>query len=344
MGSSRPTSDDSQTIFGNPNAKQHSIIGFLHLFLWLCFSLNSVAQAREVPGFGSMRLVKGNVEFENCLNKPGCATKFYRFLSQATLEQGFAMEGASAGTSALVQRHSGWMTGAMIHSFPLSPPRKNLMGKEENTQFSPVFPKLFAGKLWDEGDKHWGLAGTFLPPVPVNGAGALNLGVVGSHARPLGEGTTRAGLDVDVTFIRATAPVVASKEQADSAEEEGYEDNLKPEVFGQRCDPEVGCVDTFTVANIGVRGGLSWALGERFFPYLQVGLTVVNEWLYVQYDDSRWSVFALQPTMHTGAGWTPWDAVSLSAGTSVGLKQANQNEQGTVGIFYKLTGSAAYLF
>jgi hypothetical protein len=48
--------------------------------------------------------------------------------------------------------------------------------------------------------------------------------------------------------------------------------------------------------------------------------------------------------MHTGAGWTPWDAVSLSAGTSVGLKQANQNEQGTVGIFYKLTGSAAYLF
>jgi hypothetical protein len=80
------------------------------------------------------------------------------------------------------------------------------------------------------------------------------------------------------------------------------------------------------------------------FPYLQTGLTVVNEWLYVQYDDSTWSVFALQPTIHTGAAWTPWSTVSLSAGMSAGLKQANQNEAGTVGAFYKLTGSAAVLF
>ena len=302
------------------------------------------AWARESPGFGGVRLVEGTVDFEDCLQVPACASDFYRFLGQGTLEQGFAMEGASVATSAIVNRHTGWVAGGLLHTFPFAGPRENLSGKEENTQFSPVFPKILGGKRFDRDQMHYALGVTMLPPVPVNGASALNLGVDASMAKTLVDGSTRVGVDLDFTFVRARAPVVASKDQMESAEEDGYEDNVSREVFESRCDPDSGCVDTFTIANLTVLGGISWKVSDVWFPYLRGGLAITNEFLYVQYDDSHWRQFGVQPQAQGGTAWAPADALFLSLGGAMGLKQANQNPADKVGLFYKITGAAAYQF
>ncbi len=317
------------------------------LFGLLLFVFVPTAAAVESAGFGGVRFVSGDIEFEDCLNSSGCAQKFYRFLGEATLEQGFAMESASPATSSLIHRvqgDEGYVAGGMINTFPFSPPRKNLAGKEENTSFSPVFPKLLFGKLWSKDDHFYGLGFTALPPVPVSGASALNLGMDASVAQLMSDDKTRMGLEVDFSFIRAKAPVVASKEQMENAEEEGFDNNVKEETYEERCDPDTGCIDTFTVANLSLRGGMSWQLCETLFPYAKLGLSVVNERLYVQYDNSKWATFALQPTAHLGSGWTPAKSIFLSTGLSVGLQQANQNPSESLGIFYRLEGSAAARF
>jgi hypothetical protein len=299
------------------------------------------ASAAPSPGFGGVTLVSGTPGFSACLQSSGCAGRFYRFLAQASLEQGFAMEGSSVATSAVVNRHSGLVAGGLLHTFPFGGPRENLEGKTENTQFSPVFPKLLVGKLFDRGDKHWGLGASFLPPVPVGGAAALSLGLDGSFAKTLENGRTRMGVDVDFSFIRAKAPVTASKEHAET---EGLEDHIETEVFEERCDPDVGCIDVFKVANLALKTGMSWQCGERLYPYAQVGLSITNEWLYVDYDGTSWAHFGLQPTLHGGGAWTPTDKVFLSLGSTLGLKQTNQNPSETLGLFFKLTGSAALMF
>jgi len=312
------------------------------VIFWMCIGVASAD--RQSPGFGGMRIVSGNVDFEGCLSQPGCASSFYRFLAQATLEQGFAMEGSAAGTQTTVQRRDGWIAGGLIHSFPFSGPRENLSGKEENTSFSPVFPKLYVGKMWTNGEKHYGLSGNFLPPVAVQGARALNLGMMGSVSKTLENGTTRAGVDVDVSFIRAAAPVTASEEQVASAETEGFDTNVDPSLVDERCDTETGCIDIFMVANVSVRGGVAWQWGEQWFPYAQVGLTLFDEWLRVDYDDSTWWGIGLQPTAHSGTGWSASEAILLTIGGSLGLKQPNQNPDEKLGAFYKVTGSASYRF
>jgi opacity protein-like surface antigen len=311
------------------------------MWLWLLM-WSTLAQAQPSPGFGGVSLSSGTpeAEFESCLSKSGCAGRFYRFLAQATLEQGFAMEGASVATSAVVNRHTGFVAGGLLHTFPFSSPRENLAGKTENTQFSPVFPKLLVGKLFDQGDTHWGLGATLLPPIPVGGAAALNIGLDGSYAKTLSDGRTRMGVDVDFSFVRATAPVTASDEHMESPEEDG----LKTEVYEANCDPDVGCIDVFKVANLAVKAGMSWMLGERFMPYTQVGISFTNEWLYVDYDGTRWTHFGIQPTLSAGGAWTPSESIFLSLGGSLGLQQSNQNPADHPGVFAKLTGSAATRF
>ena len=82
---------------------------------------------------------------------------------------------------------------------------------------------------------------------------------------------------------------------------------------------------------------------EVLFPYASVGLMVVNQGLQVEYDDTRWKLFALQPTLHAGAGWAPAEPVLLSLGADLGLKQKNQSTKGA-GVFYRLAGAAGYRF
>jgi hypothetical protein len=289
-------------------------------------------------GFGSARLAGGDPPFIGCLNSPTCSDDFFKFLNQATLEQGFAMQGAAPISSSVVNRRNGWIVGGLLHTFPFAPPRKNLSGKTENTQFSPVLPKLAAARLWDAGDAHIGLGMTALPPIPVQGAAALILGLDASMAWNMGDSPHRCGMEADFTFVRASAPVAASKEQFD--DREGYsEGHLSEDKYMSNCDPEKGCIDVFTVVDFEIRSRVSWAVADVLFPYAAVGLMVVNQGLHVEYDDTRWKLFALQPTMHGGAAWAPADPVLLSLGLDLGLKQGNQSPEG-VGAFYRIEAAA----
>ena len=293
-------------------------------------------------GFGSARLVGGEPSFIGCLNQTDCADSFFSFLNQASLEQGFAMQGASPLTSSLVNHQNGFIIGGFLHTFPLAPPRENLSGKEENTQFSPVLPKLTGGYLWDMTDAHAGVGMSFLPPIPVQGAAALILGVDASLAWEMGDSPHRYGIEADFTFVRATAPVTASNEQFENRDDFSS-DNIEEDKYMSNCDPDKGCIDVFSLADFEVRSVVAWSIADVLTPYVSAGLTIVNQSLHVEYDDTRWQLFALQPTLHTGAGWAPVDPVLLTLGADLGLKQANQSTNG-VGAFYRFAAGAGYRF
>lgn len=286
-------------------------------------------------GFGSFGLVDGDPDFIGCLNGESCADRFFSFLNQATLEQGFAMQGGPSMASAVVNHHTGWSVGGMLHTFPLGPPRVNLSGKTENTQFSPVLPKLAAARTWDSGTHHKGIGLTVLPPIPVQGAAALILGLQASLARDTESG--RMGLEADFSFVRAKAPVSASEEQLEDS------DQVDAETYDTNCDPDTGCIDTFSLANLELVWRRSWDIGAHWTPNLGLGLAVLNERLEIQYDGTSWSQFGVQPAVHLGTAWTPKEAIFLSAGGSAALRQSNQSPDG-LGLFYRLEGSAAYRF
>ncbi len=147
-----------------------------------------------------------------------------------------------------------------------------------------------------------------------------------------------ADLDKAQVEAAATAPVSASEEQLEDSE-----GHLEAEVVEANCDSERGCIDTFSLINLEILARMGWTVGDQLVPYLGAGLTVLSERLYIQYDDTNWSAFGLQPALHAGSAWTPSKPVFLSAGASVGLRQANQSPDG-LGVFYRLEGAAAYRF
>ena len=310
----------------------------------------TVAAAEPGNGFGSARLVDGTPDFSDCIEGGGtCQDDFYAFLSESMLSQGLTMQDHALGTSTLTHRRTGWTVGGSLGVFPLGPPPENLSGKEENTQFSPVFPRLTAG--WMTGESAKGQAGvglSFTPPVPVQGASALGLGLNGALTR--GSATdVRLGLEGDLSFIRANAPIAATEDQVADRDNFSNPDNLDPEQFDEVCGEDVdagagGCIDTYTQLNFSVRAGQSWHTASGFTPYLKVGATLVNEWLYIKYDDTTWGLTAVQPTVHAGSGWNIGEHVFLAAGATAALRQANQSESGSMGLFYTFEGAAAWAF
>ncbi len=309
--------------------------------LFVLLSMGSIAVASpDGNGFGSFGLADGSPPFIGCLRADSCSDSFFKFLNQASLEQGFAMQGGAPFASSVVNHHSGFTLGGMLHSFPFAPPRKNLAGKTENTRFSPVLPKVAAAWTFDEGPRHLGLGFTALPPIQIQGASALVLGFSGSVARDVKPG--RIGLEADFSFVRARAPVSASQGQLDDADEYS-EGHLDEDKVAANCDAELGCIDTFTVANLELLARMGWRLGDVLVPHVGVGLTVLNERLHIQYDDTSWSLLGLQPAVHAGAAWTPASPTFLSLGASAGLRQANQSPDG-IGVFTRIEGSAGYRF
>lgn len=309
------------------------------LGLWIALAGSAAAQDN---GFGSARLVAGTPEFESCLDSAGCQDNFYRFLTESMVEQGFAMQNHSQSTSALVNRHSGVHVGGSFGTFPFEGEAVNLSGKTENTSYSPVFPRIAAGWLGDRGDRRVAVGGFFTPPVPVGGAQALQLGAEGGVALHRAD-ESGFGVEGDLTFLRATAPIVASEEQFENRDDFNNPDNLDPDTYEEICGDE-GCLDTFTMFNAGVRAGYSWWLDSGLVPYAKVGVAVVNERLDVEYDATSWAIFAIQPSVHGGVGWNIGENLNLAAGMSAALQQANQNENDSIGAFYKVDASAAWVF
>ncbi len=311
----------------------------------LLLTLASVAFAQD---FGQARLVDGTPDFRGCIEGGGsCQTDFFRFLTHSMMEQGFTLQNHPVATSTLTERRLGWTVGGQLATFPFAAPRKNLSGKAENTSFSPVYPRVFAG--WrggeDDGRQH-GLGVSLLPPVPVQGASAMTAGVDGSISWG---GASRWGVEGDFTWVRVRAPIVATEDQLADRDNWSNPDNLDPDQFDAVCGEDVadgagGCIDRYGLYNLGLRAAVSQALGGGWVPCAKLGVNIVNERMYVKYDDTTWHVFALQPAAHAGVAWNAGDHLFLAAGGSAAYQQANQDEEGQAGVFTKLEGSAAWAF
>ena len=321
----------------------------LALLAPLVFIVSTSTLAAPPEGFGAARLVSGTPDFSNCIESGGaCQADFYRFLGNSMLEQGFTMQHHALLTSPLSNRRAGWVAGGDLATFPFAAPRENLSGKQENTSFSPVFPQLVGGHVFDGAADGQGAVGlSLLPPVPVGGASALSVAVDAAYAWGPADGT-RWGVEGGLSYVRATAPIVATKEQVANRDDFSNPDNLDPEQFDAVCGADVaagadGCLDTFSLVNLTLRGGWSPALGA-WAPYAKAGITVVNELLFVKYDDTTWGVFALQPSLHGGTSWAPGDHVLLGVGASAAVQQANQSEDDQVGLFVTLEGAAGWRF
>jgi hypothetical protein len=292
--------------------------------------------------FGRAELVEGTPDFTGCLASTDCADAFYGFLSESLIDQGFAMQHQATMTSATVRgAPGGGVVGGGINTFPFGDPPENLSGKAENTQFSPVFPSIQGGRVQElDGGRRLGLGGAFLPPIPVDGASALLLAVDASLAWEQEAGAW--GVESDLSFVRAKAPVAATDEQLEDRENWSNPDNLDPVRYAEVCGTE-GCKDTFLATHLGLRGARSWQLGIAR-PHVQAGVNVIHERLSVQYDATTWALFAIQPVVAAGVGLEPGERVFLHAGGRVGLRQPNQNRDGEMGLFYRFEGSAGWRF
>jgi hypothetical protein len=265
------------------------------------------------------------------------------------VEQGFAMQSNGLSNTPLSERRAGISVGGQVSTFPFSPPRENLSGKEENTSFSPVFPRLEVGyttALTERSQRSLGLH--LLPPLRVNGASALLVAVEAGQSWGDGEGR-RLGLEADLSYLRALAPITATEEQLSQRDEWSNPDNLDPEQFEAVCGSDVaegaaGCIDRFSFVNVGLRAGWSDAVGESLFPYAKAGLNVVNERMFVKYDGTTWGLFALQPSLHGGVVWAPGEAARLGLGGSTALRQRNQSTEDRFGLLETIEGSAGWHF
>ncbi|MFT4625009.1 MAG: hypothetical protein ACI8PZ_003675 [Myxococcota bacterium] len=291
---------------------------------------------------GQATLVDGTPEFRDCLGNPGCADRFYRFLSISMAEQGFTMQNEAQLSSAVLTRREGVHIGGSLSTFPFSKPRENLSGKEENTSYSPVLPRLRGGWLGGSDTLAVGVAGSVLPPIPVGGASALVLGAEGSLAAVLGP--WRVGGELDFSYTRARAPIVASEEQYESRDEFDNANNLDPAVYERVCLPD-GCVDTFVVANTALKVAASVEVGP-VSPYAKLGLSMIHETLQVEYDDTRWRVAGLQPTASLGAVLLPGDHLGLALGAVFATRSASidPEEPYGLGLFFGLEGGLSWTF
>ena len=290
-------------------------------------------------------ILEGNPEFAGCINGGGdCADRFYRFLGLSMAEQGFTFQNDPQIVSPTLSRRDGFAAGALVTTFPFAKPRENLSGKEENTDYSPVLPRIFGGWTGDVSKVRVGGGAFFLPPIPVGGASAFVAGLEGGAALKVG-GAARVGLELDMTYTRARAPIVASEAQYENRDTLDNPNNLNPETYEAVCVPAGGCVDTFTVANGGLRVAAAVDVGP-VSPYVKLGINTVSERLSVMYDDTKWGLSGVQPAAHTGALLAVGDHVDLALGSAFALRPAalNEDPEGGAGLFFKLQGAAAYRF
>lgn len=292
------------------------------------------------------RLLEGTPEFESCLSSETCTANFYAFLGEAMAEQGYTMQHNALNTSAAVNEQSGWVAGATISTFPFAPPRENLSGKEENSSFSPVLPRLEFGRLDSLAGLHVGAGMFFLPPIPVQGASAAMAGVDLSAAKEIGP--LSLGGELDGTWVRARAPVVASEQQYENRDSFDNPSNLSEATYEAVCVPAPnGCVDTFTLLSSELRFVARVSVGHgvaRFSPFLKLGLAYVQERLWVMYDDTLWGISGVQPGAQMGTGWMPHERVFLAASASVAYKPEQLSTSDGAGAFFKLEGGASVRF
>ena len=162
-------------------------------------------------GAPQARLIEGAPEFTDCLGDPSCEARFGQFLAGSTIDQAFSMRPGPMAVSAAIAPGPRGAVGARLDTFPIAPPPTNLSGKEENTQFSPVLPRLVGAFGGENVSAHLG----FLPAIPVGGASAWI--VSGGVTAGKDVGGVRLGSEVDFGFVGARAPSAAACSRAGPA-------------------------------------------------------------------------------------------------------------------------------
>ena len=287
-------------------------------------------------------LTDGTPEF-GCTASDSCP-RFYGFLSHSMVEQGFTLEHVDSGAAIYHLPEPGLRLGGALTTFPFAGPRENLSGKEENTAFSPVLPRLQVGGSQVSDD--WVTAAdlAFTPPVPVGGAsalvGSLTLGV----ARTVRDGV-RLGGELAFTGVSVRAPIVATEEQFEEREDWENPDNLDPETYEAVCGSQPnGCVDRFSLANSAVRVGFAVDLPAQLVVTTRLGLGYLREQLWVQYDDTTWVLQGLQARAHLDVAWRYRERLSIGLGTSLAYRPPGLSESGSAGALFKLRGAISWRF
>ena len=291
----------------------------------------SIAHAK----FGQTTLSAGSPDFKDCLDNSNCIDDFYRFLTHSMLEQGFAIEGRSLLANPALTKQENFVFGTSITTFPFSPPQKNLSGKEENTSFSPVFPRFHGHYIQDDKKNSYGIG--ILPPIPIKGASVLFTSL--HYVRLISPQNT---FQIDGSFAHILAPITASEEQFEDKENFSNPDNLNDSLYQERCaSQENGCIDQYNIVHTSGSWLHTWTTTKTIQPYTQLGVTALYERLYVMYDDTTWEIFSLQPVGTGGVSWSNQNYF-CSIGASLAPQFPQQNRDSNFGAFYRLDAQFSY--
>lgn len=267
------------------------------------------------------------------------ALSFVQLVSRGMAEQAFSLQNISAERSAVAPGPKGAYFGLQLTTFPLTPPPENLVGKTENTAFSPVLPRLGMGYVGGEGDLSWGLGFNIVPPLKVQGAFAFVVGSEASIGYSVSEKLT-IGAELDVSLGQARAPVVATPE----AYEAGDLPNIPEGRYEEACAPqEFGCIDTLTLAHAAPRVAAYYQVSDSVAPYLRLGGQYIYETFNVQVDLSEWRLKGWLPTAGAGVSITPGERVRIGLGASGAYHNEYLSDLGA-GLFWRLDGGISYAF
>jgi hypothetical protein len=269
------------------------------------------------------------------------AQEFFAFLGNGIAEQSFTLRHQSTQGSAAMYGPTGLQLGGGLDTFPFSKPQKNLVGKEENTQFSPVMPRLMVAWTERRGRVGWGIGMSLTPPVPVQGASALVAGLSGSTGLDLGE-RWRVGAELDVTVGRAGAPVAASTDQKESGELEANTDAAR---YDAVCAPqEYGCVDVLSLREGGLRLVGTWKASEVVQPYVKLGAETISNDFFVQVDVSTWRLQGVLPDLSLGANLLPTEHLHGLVGGTFAYLPDEIATYDRIPLLYRFDASVAYVF
>jgi hypothetical protein len=285
--------------------------------------------------FGQTTLSSGEPEFADCIDNDNCKTNFYQFLTHSMLEQGFTIESRSLLSNPALTKQDGFLLGTSISTFPFSPPQKNLSGKEENTSFSPVFPRFH---LHNKKTERTSYGFSVLPPIPIQGASAL---FTSFHYNYLF--TTNNTINIDGSLAHIKAPITASEDQFENKDSFDDPNNLNDDTYQERCGQDGGCLDQYNILHFSSKWTHSWDFDKAYKPYSQIGLTFLYQRLYVMYDDTTWNIISLQPVVSGGIAFDKSPFFG-TLGVHMAPQFPRQHRDGTFGLFYSVETQLGFYF
>lgn len=247
-------------------------------------------------------------------NQESYAVDFINLTAHGMVEQAFTLQANPMQGSAALPGPAGIQLGLELVTFPLKPPTTNLLGKTENTGFSPVLPKLAVGYAHGDlnRDKVAFSAGySLVPPITIEGAYALVHGLEATVGYHYSE-KMKLGLEADLSFGRAIAPVTVPKDQYEASQAADPSDpiaddfdNVDPVRYEEVCAPQAyGCLDTLGILHGSLRAVATFPISKVAQPYVRLGVEGIHDTFDVEIDASKYLLQGLMPQLGVGANLT----------------------------------------